>query len=623
MTHHHDWFTSVQPFKGERLVLTGDDSHHAIQWKGTITIQMSQGEDKDLSNVLLVPGITKNLISVGQIVEKGYEVKFNKDGCYVKNDKGKVVAHGEKNGRIFKLKMNATHNANFSSHSSSSSLILWHKRLGHISHQSIMHLKKEGLVEGLPTFQVNEEPNLCPSCQFGKQQRRRFNKSTYQARQPLELIHSDVWGPSQTTSMGGDHYFLTFVDDMSRKVWVYFLKNKSEVFSCFKQSKAMVEKECGRFIKTFRSDQGGEFKSKEFEELCWNQGIRRQYTCAYTPQQNGVAERKNRVIVEHARAMLNEGNLPKLYWAEAVNTSVHLMNMSPTEALTRLTPEEAYSGIKPNVSTLKVFGCVAYMHILDEKRRKLDVKSERCVFTGYDMYSKGYRLVNPDTNKIHISRDVIFDESDRWFKNTSSSYEEVSMEVMDEWRQEFENWTTEEEDQLKEIVAKFVTLFLPGYTIVSIEEMTPTLATAAQILRRLPSELAERVVLEHLSKTGFVWKSGNTLHVQGWLLLQQGGEDDLTACYIAVKLGLVQVLKLTTYVIQPVYFKGNIVGRKVNLISKDQFKLFQEIARGAVLELEDSDEVFLWSYKFGDYQFQSIFADYYDLEQPHKDVDEV
>ncbi|MCO5557879.1 hypothetical protein L7F22_011451 [Adiantum nelumboides] len=126
--------------------------------------------------------------------------------------------------------------------------------------------------------------------------------------------------------------------------------------------------------------------------------------------------------------MLNEENLPKLYWAEAVNTSVHLMNMSPTEALTRLTPKEAFSGIKPNVSTLKVFGCVAYMHIPDEKRRKLDVKSKRCVFIGYDMYSKGYRLVNPDTNKIHISRDVIFDESDRWFKNTSLSYEEVSME---------------------------------------------------------------------------------------------------------------------------------------------------------------------------------------------------
>ncbi|MCO5587934.1 hypothetical protein L7F22_041887 [Adiantum nelumboides] len=309
-----------EPFEGEGSVLTGDDSHHAIQKKGTITIQMSQGEEKDLSNVLLVSGITKNLISVGQIVEKGYEVKFNKDGCYVKNDKGKVVAHGEKNGRLFKLKMNATHNANFSSHSSSSSLILWHKRLGHISHQSIMHLKKEGLVEGLPTFQVNEEPNLCPSCQFGKQQRRRFNKSTYRAKQPLELIHSDVWRPSQTASMGGAHYFLTFVDDMSRKVWVYFLKNKSEVFSYFKQFKAMVEKECERFIKTLRSNQRGEFKSKEFEELCWNQGIRRQYTCAYTPQQNGVAERKNRVIVEHAQAMLNEGNLPKLYWAEAINT---------------------------------------------------------------------------------------------------------------------------------------------------------------------------------------------------------------------------------------------------------------------------------------------------------------
>ncbi|MCO5569053.1 hypothetical protein L7F22_022759 [Adiantum nelumboides] len=136
--------------------------------------------------------------------------------------------------------------------------------------------------------------------------------------------------------------------------------------------------------------------------------------------------------------MLNEGNLPKLYWAEAVNTSVHLMNMSPTEALTRLTPEEAYSGIKPNVSTLKVFGCVAYMHVPDENRRKLDVKSKRCVFTSYDMYSKGYRLVNPDTNKIHISRDVIFDESDKWFKNTSSSYEEVSME--DVYPSSYEKW---------------------------------------------------------------------------------------------------------------------------------------------------------------------------------------
>ncbi|MCO5603555.1 hypothetical protein L7F22_057706 [Adiantum nelumboides] len=91
MTHHHDWFTSVQPFEGKGSILTGDDSHHAIQGKGTITIQMSQGEEKNLSNVLLVPGITKNLISVGQIVEKCYEVKFNKNGCYVKNNKGKVV----------------------------------------------------------------------------------------------------------------------------------------------------------------------------------------------------------------------------------------------------------------------------------------------------------------------------------------------------------------------------------------------------------------------------------------------------------------------------------------------------------------------------------------------------
>ncbi|MCO5581471.1 hypothetical protein L7F22_035356 [Adiantum nelumboides] len=131
--------------------------------------------------------------------------------------------------------------------------------------------------------------------------------------------------------------------------------------------------------------------------------------------------------------------------------------------------------------------------------------------------------------------------------------------------------------------------------------MRRPLAAAVWILRGLPSELREKVVLEKLSRTGFAWKSGNTLHIQGWLLLQQGTDNDLIACYLAMRLGLVQVVKLTTYIIQPVYSEGTVVGRTVNLITEDQFKLFQEIARGAVLELEASDEAFLWSYKFKDF----------------------
>ena len=167
-------------------------------------------------------------------------------------------------------------------------------------------------------------------------------------------------------------------------------------------------------IRTVRSDQGGEYTANEFEAFCTQQGIRHQTTPAYTPQLNGVAERKNRTILDMARSLLKAKKLPKQYWAEAVSCAVYLLNRCPTKSLQGVIPEEAWSGHKPSVTHLRVFGCVAYAKIPDARRRKLDDKSEKCIFVGYGERRMGYRLYNPITKKVITSRDVIFEEDKSW-----------------------------------------------------------------------------------------------------------------------------------------------------------------------------------------------------------------
>ncbi len=176
---------------------------------------------------------------------------------------------------------------------------------------------------------------------------------------------------------------MNFIDDHTTKVWVYFMKHKGEVFQHFLNFKAMVEKEKGVSIKCLRSDGGGEYFSNEFNEYLKEHGIQKKYSCSYSPQQNGVIERKNRHIAEIIRAMLNEKNLPNYFWAKVVSTAVYIMNRTPTTVICGMTPEEKFTSKKPNVSHLRVFGCIAYVHVPDEKISKLNPKTDKCIFIGY------------------------------------------------------------------------------------------------------------------------------------------------------------------------------------------------------------------------------------------------
>ncbi|CAL8169319.1 unnamed protein product [Prunus armeniaca] len=188
---------------------------------------------------------------------------------------------------------------------------LWHMRYGHLNQRSLQLLHQKDMVVGLPSIQ--SEKAICEGCIFGKFHRLPFSQSTWKSRAPFELVHANTCGPTRTPSFNGKKYFLLFVDDYSRMMCVYFLEQKSEAFSFFKQFKAYGEKQSGYNLKTLRTDRGGEFTSNEFSEFCKSNGIKRELTASYTPQQNGVAERRNRTIVEMARSMLKAKGLPNVF----------------------------------------------------------------------------------------------------------------------------------------------------------------------------------------------------------------------------------------------------------------------------------------------------------------------
>lgn len=276
---------------------------------------------------------------------------------------------------------------------------------------NLRKLIAKDLVKGIDC-KITKDSFVCDNCCDGKNHRVPFpcveGKRDHKV---FDLIHSDVCGKLNPGSLGGGYYFVTFIDDASRYTWVYILKNKSEVFNTFRNWKALVEKQYEKKIKILRTDNGGEYTSTEFERYLQEEGIRHEKTVPKTPEQNGVAERMNRTLVEAVRTMLSDSKLPKTFWAEALSTAVYVRNRSPTTALKDMTPYEALNGRKPNVKHLRAFGCVSHVHVPKDERNKLDSKSKKCLLLGYGSTTKGYRLYNFNGKKVLHSRDVIFDET--------------------------------------------------------------------------------------------------------------------------------------------------------------------------------------------------------------------
>ncbi|CAL8990558.1 unnamed protein product, partial [Prunus brigantina] len=362
--------------------------------KGTLAIDV-QGVTRYIREVMIVPGLDENLLSVGQMIEHGHWLVFGDNEVDIYEDKQlkELIARVQMKGNIcfpLDLKYVNPPMANIARFGESG--WLWHIRFGHLNYISLKLLQEKDMVQGLPKLQESEK--ICSGCAIGKSHRSSFDKEkTWRASQPLELIHSDICGPMQTITPAGNIFFLTFIDDYTRMCWVFFLQHKSQVLNVFKRFKSMVELQSGYKIKKLRSDRGGEYTSLEFLKFCDDVGMERQLTVAYSPQQNGVAERKNRTIVEMARTMMAEKRIPLKFWVEAVNTAVYLQNRSPTSALDNITPFKKFSGRKPDVKHLRIFGSLCYIHIPSQKRHKLEETGENGVFVGYGVCEKGYRVL--------------------------------------------------------------------------------------------------------------------------------------------------------------------------------------------------------------------------------------
>ena len=195
-------------------------------------------------------------------------------------------------------------------------------------------------------------------------------------------------------------------------MWVAMIKNKSEAFQAIVKFKYLAEK--GMKIGCLRTDQGGEFTSSIFLKFCSEHDIKRQLLAPYSPQQNGVVERRNRVVVNMVRSMLKDKNLPHELWGEAVNTSLHVLNRAPTRSLDGATPYEVWTGVKPNLEHFRVFGSLCHVKVLGEKLKKLQERSKPMVFIGYEAGTKGYKCYDPENGRVYISRYVIFEEKSQW-----------------------------------------------------------------------------------------------------------------------------------------------------------------------------------------------------------------
>ncbi|UYV66792.1 hypothetical protein LAZ67_4002870, partial [Cordylochernes scorpioides] len=286
-------------------------------------------------------------------------------------------------------------------------------------------ISRENLVNGLPKGEFKSITS-CETCIRGKQTRLPFPEvSLTKSTEPLQLIHSDICEPMRTKSYGGALHFATFIDDFSRMIFTFVMKRKNEIFKGFKVFKRFAEKQTGKKIKAIRSDNAAEYLSSDFKEYLLEEGIRHQLSVEYSPQQNGVAERANRTLVEITRCFIIQANLPDPLWAELVHTSTYIRNRCLRTNKSR-TLYEIFTGRKPTVSHLRIIGCKCFAVDNRPRRGKFAPRSEEYRLVGYSPESKAYRLWKPGTGMMIKSRDVRFLESE----NPTSRNDVVQIEAI-------------------------------------------------------------------------------------------------------------------------------------------------------------------------------------------------
>lgn len=385
----------------------GDDSRIDITGKGSVRFIINGGDKKILKNVYYIPALRSNIVSLGQATEGGCEIRMKDNELSLLDKHGKEMIKTKRaKNRLYKVILQVDQLQCLQIQSCTDPEV-WHARLGHINKETMRMMISKELVVGVP--KISHNTDACVSCLRGKQTRKPFPQETsYRASEPLELVHADLCGPISPSTPAHKRYVFVLIDDHTRYMWNILLQEKSEAFEKFVRFKTLVEQETRSKLKTLRTDRGGEFTSHEFTAYCDRYGIKRHLTAPYSPQQNGVVERRNRTLLEMTRSILKgmtrsilKGmNMPNEFWGEAVRHSTYLINRVATRSLEGVTPYEALRNRRPNVSHLKVFGCVCHARTERAGRKKLDDRSRTLVHLGTEPGSKSYRLYDSHSKRI-------------------------------------------------------------------------------------------------------------------------------------------------------------------------------------------------------------------------------
>lgn len=355
----------------------------------------------ELHDVLLVPGLDEDLISVHKLTQKGLKVLFEEDDCYIikGKDKWNVATYAD---GLYRVRLSTDVKLHAAVDKKGHCIHDWHKILAHRNLADIQAMGSKGLV-----IRKCNCDFLCEPCIKGKMSRKPFPKKGSEAVETLECIATDVCGPIQIESIGHSRYFMTFTDTYSGYCDVYFMKRKDECPSIVRRHIEKLKNHLNKKPKILRSDRGTEYLNKDLQTFLADEGIKFECTVGYAPEQNGTAERMNRTLMEPARTMLAEAGLPKCYWAEAVRHSCYVYNRLVNRKHKK-TPLELMYGTKPDYNNIYQFGCDVYVMVPKEKRKKLDDKAVKRTYIGFDENSKGFRVTDPRTQRIVVTRDIVF-----------------------------------------------------------------------------------------------------------------------------------------------------------------------------------------------------------------------
>jgi transposase InsO family protein len=408
MTGDDRWFSSLTPASGKEYITFGDNSKGKVMAHGCIKVT----NKFMLKDVAKVRNLHYNLLSVSQLLDDGFEVRFKKGNSRVLDSIGNLVCQISPFGRIFMVDFSKSFGqARCLVAHGSLPIWKWHRRLGHLSFDLLCRLSLMGLIDGLPKLKF-EKDLVCAPCKHGKMIAASHAPVTQvMTERPGELLHMDTVGPARVRSAGGKWYVLVIVDDFSRYSWVFFLESKDEAFQFIHDLVLKLKNELSNnVVRAIRSDNGTEFKNARMKAFCSEQGLDHQFSSPYVPPQNGVVERKNRTLVEMARTMLDEHKTPRRFWAEAINTACYVANRIFLRAFLGKTSYELRYGRCPKVSHFRVFGCKCFI-LKKGNLDKFESRSSDGLFLGYALQGRAYRVLNLDTNRIEETCEVTFDET--------------------------------------------------------------------------------------------------------------------------------------------------------------------------------------------------------------------